>query len=242
MKPLKASLIIIIAVFSFKLMGQENLWYEKNFDAYAVYMADNFGIQYHIPEKFNDLDKYYVMWKVRKDPAKHAGFMYGSILMSKNKDCIVAYPSQLFNYSDKEKKRLGISKSNFPRNQVSGYLKTALGLYYSYGNPLNNDTAKFDFNDYVTTIAGKKARELFNADSIYIYDLPNPDSVCFYDASLERLRKERYPHCTGILISKANRASIDLKLFFTDKGKENMDEHLNMLEKQIWYDNNFAIK
>jgi hypothetical protein len=63
-------------------------------------------------------------------------------------------------------------------------------LYYSYGHPLNNDSAKFDFNEYVTTVAGKKAREMFNADSIYIYDIPGADSVYFFDQSLEIMRKK----------------------------------------------------
>jgi hypothetical protein len=32
---------------------------------------------------------------------------------------------------------------------------------------------------------------------------------------------------------------MDFKLFFTKKGKKKEDEYINMLSKQIWYDEDF---
>ncbi|MDZ7632902.1 MAG: hypothetical protein U5L72_00060 [Bacteroidales bacterium] len=67
-----------------------------------------------------------------------------------------------------------------------GEIKTALGLYYRHGHPSNNDSVIIDTDDYVTVISGKKAHEMFNADTIYIYDIPSADSVYFLDSSLEK--------------------------------------------------------
>ena len=43
---------------------------------------------------------------------------------------------------------------------------------FDYFDKLLNDFVSFDFNDYATVISEKQAKELFNADSIYFYDLP----------------------------------------------------------------------
>ena len=213
---------------------------EKTFTAYSEYLSNKFGIVCMIPEKFANLNKYNVGWKVRKDKDKHSGNMYGLTLISGNKECIVMYSAFPHHVSKEDvemrkKKALPI----YPRGRITFEIKTALGLYYSYGNPLNNDSAKFDFNDYVTIVAGKKAREMFNADSIYIYDIPGADSVYFFDESLEKMRKKKYPYCTSVFISKNDRASMDFKFFFTKKGKKIESEYIAMLSKQIWYEDDF---
>lgn len=235
----KIYLFIAIFTLSLNVFSQERLWYEKNISSHKNYFENKYGITYTIPSTVKELDKFYVMWKVRNDPAKHSGYMYGPIFLSKDKDCIIAYPAQPHFVSEQEEERRGIIKSNFPRGQIAGEIKTALGLYYHYGSSLNNDTAKFDFNNYVTIIAGHRPRELFNADSIFIYDLPSADSVCFFDESLEKMRKEKYPYCTGIFICKNGRATMDIKFFFTQKGKKKQNRYIEILGKHIWYDDKF---
>lgn len=235
----KVYLFTVAFFLSLHVFSQEKLWYEKNISAHKSYFENKYGIIYTIPTTLKDLDKFYVMWKVRNDPAKHQGNMYGPIFLSKDKECIVAYPAQPLFVSKKENDRLGVIKSNYLHAQITGEIKTALGLYYHYGSSLNNDTAKFDFNDYVTIITGKKPREMFNADSIFIYDLPNADSVYFFDESLEKMRKERYPYCTGMFIFKNGRTTMDIKFFFTKKGEKNKNQYFEMLNKHIWYDDKF---
>lgn len=240
MKKKEIYLAIVSLLLSLNVFSQENLWYEKNLSAHKHYFKNEFGITYTIPEKLKNIDKYYVMWKVRKDPAKHSGNMYGPIFLSKDKECIVAFPAQLTNFSaENHTKREEKVLPFYPRTEITGEIKTALGLYYSYGHPLNNDTVKIKFYDYVTIILGKKPRDMFNADSIFIYDLPNADSVYFFDESLEKIRGKKYPHCAGMFIYKNARATMNVKFFFTVKGEKKKNQYIEMLNKHIWYDDKF---
>ena len=256
MKYLRLKLLIVICFLSLNIQAQENLWYEKEFSAYSEYLKNQYGIKCFSPKEFREQGLYYVLWKVREDPAKHAGSMYGPIFLSRNKECLLMYSAKPHYLSKKDIERAQtfaniesvLNKdttiikphfSNFGRSQITGEIKTALDLYYHYGSSLNNNTAKFDFNDYVTIIAGKKPNKMFNADSIFVYDLPNADSVYFFDESLEKMRKEKYPYCTGIFICKNGRATMDIKLFFTKKGEKKKSHYIEMLSKSIWYDDKF---
>jgi hypothetical protein len=240
MKMNKLYIFITVLLLSLNVFSQENLWYEKNLSAHKSYFENKYGITYTIPTKLKELDKYYLMWKVRNDPAKHSGYMYGPIFLSKDKECIIAFPAQLTNSTTENHTKNGEKVlSLYPRTEITGEIKTALGLYYSYAHPLNNDTAKFNFYDYVTIVIGKKPREMFNADSIFIYDLPNADSVYFFDESLEKMRKEKYPYCSGMFICKNGRATMNIKIFFTKKGEKKKSQYIEMLNKHIWYDDKF---
>lgn len=225
----KLLLLIVAIPFQWNIFAQENLSYERKMTAYTDYVSKKFGITCNIPDKFTDLNIYYIAWKVRKDEAKFTGSMYGPIFLSDDKQCILMYSGQPW---------YGLNS----RSQITAEIKTALDLYYCHGHPLNNDSARMDFNGYVTIVAGKKAREMFNADSIYIYDIPDGDSVCFLDESLEKMRKGIYLYCTGLFISRKDRCTIDIKLLFTKEGKKREDEYINLLSKQIWYDDNFKQK
>lgn len=259
MKYFKLKLLIIICFLSLNIRAQEKLWYEKEFSAYSEYLKNQYGIKCLFPKKFNDQGQYYVLWKVREDPAKHIGSMYGPVFLSQNEDCLLMYSGKphYINKKDIEiantfatiesvlNRDTSIIEPNlsmrddFPRSQITGEIKTALGLYYHPHSPLNNDSAQFNFNDFVTIISGKKAKEMFNADSIYIYDLPNSDSGYFFDESLEKMRKEKYHYCTGIYIFKNKRAVMDIKLLLTEKGNEKKNEYIENLSNQIWYIENF---
>jgi len=233
--------LLILFTFAFNLFAQENDFYKKNFDAYKDYLLKESGILFKMPENYKDLNKYYVSFKIREDHAKFTGNMYGPMLISKDKECIVMYPATVPIISKEImeywKKRTPASARPGP---IENEIKTSLGLFYGPGNSLNNNSVKIDFDDYVTVIAGKKAREMFNADSIYIYDIPGADSVFFFDKSIEKMRKEKYPNCTSLIILKnGTRGSIDIKLFFTEKGRKNKEKYINMLSKNIWYDEDF---
>ena len=253
-------IFLVVLSFSWNLFAQaQDFGYEKNLAAYSNYLSKEYGIDWKVPERFTDLEKYFVPWKVREDSQKYIGNAYGPMFLSNNKDCMVMYPMEPHYISEKDaeiaKKTIKINralgdtvyegpidsiKRNLARGQISGEIETALGLYYGLG-VYSSDTAaaQFDFNDYVTIIAGKKPREMFNADSIFVYDLQNADSVYFLDSSLEKMRKEKYPYCTGVFIHKNDRATMDIKFFFTEEGKKKKNEYIKRLSKHIWYDDNF---
>jgi len=212
------------------LQGQENLLYEKTIKGYTGYVFKEFGISCKMPEKFINLDKYNVMLKIRRNKDKHIGSIYGPTFLSKDKECIAMYCAFPHRFSEE------FSLPVYPRSQITAEIKTALGLYYFYDHPLNKNSSQFDFNNYVTTIADKKARKMFNADSVYIYEIPGADSIYFLNGPLEKMRENKYPYCTGVFISKNDRAAMDVKLFFTEKGKKNQENYINLLREKIWYD------
>lgn len=259
MRYYKLTFIIVAFSFSLNLFGQEKLWYQRNLPEYIEYLSKEFGIICNIPEELKNLDKYYVPWKVREEKDKHTGSMYGPVFQFKNKDCILMYPARphyvskedaelfkktamierILNNDTSTSAPLVLPKRTYPRSQISAEIETALGLYYRRGHPSNNDSVKIDLNDYITIISGKKAHEMFNADSVYIYDIPGADSVYFFDGSLEKMRKRKYPYCTGVFISKDGRATMYFKFFFTERSKKKEEEYISLLDKQVWYDENF---
>ena len=255
----KLTLVIVAFSFSLSLFAQEKLFYQRNLPDYTEYLSKEYGIICGIPERFTDLHKYYVIWKVREEKDKHTGGLYGPVFQSRDKGCLLIYTAlphyvseeaaEVFKTTAMIERILNNDTStsapivspyrSFPRGQISAEIKTALGLYYRPGHPSNNNSVKFDLNDYVTIIAGDKPREMFNADSIFIYDLPSADYVYFPDSSLEKMRKRKYPYCTGVFISKDGRATMYFKFFFTKRSKKKEEKYINMLDKQVWYDENF---
>ena len=191
----------LLILFSVNLSAQKHDLEEETFEAYAEYLLKEFGIICNIPPGFTNSDYYNAGLKVRKDKDKPTGNFFGLAILSDNKECMVMYSGfpRFFTtqYTESEKNQ---RRNVYPGSQITAEIKTALGLYYFPNHPLNNDTAEFSFNDYVTIISGKKAGKMFNADSVYIYDIPGADSVYFLKESLENIRKSSYPYCTGMFI------------------------------------------
>ncbi len=259
MKHLKLNLLIVICFLSLNIHAQGNDWYERNFLAYSEFLLNQYGIKCLSPKEFSEQGLYYMFWKVSEDPAKHSGNVYGPLFLSPNEDCLIMFSARPHYMTKKDieiantyatiERVLNNDTTNiehdpgkreiYPRSQITGEITTALGLYYHPHSPLNNDSAHFNFNDFVTIISGKKAKEMFNADSIYMYDLPNADSGYFIDESLEKLRQEKYPYCTGVFIIKNRRAPMEIKLFFTEKGRMKKNDYIENLSHQIWYNENF---
>lgn len=73
---------------------------------------------------------------------------------------------------------------------------------------------------------GRQSRRWFNADSVFLYTLPVDDPF-----------KKGYTHCTGMIVSKKGRASIGLKLWFTNAGKKKEQQYLRSLRRKIRYRN-----
>lgn len=230
-------ILFVVMLCSGNLFAQENFLYEKTFVGYVGFVSKEYGITCKIPEKFTDLDQYFVIQRIRED--REAGSMYGPIFQAKDKECIVEYPFSPWPWISPDELGLGISrKDSYPRAQIIFELNAALGFPdYLQHRPSNDtiprinalrDTSHFVFDDYVTIIAGKKAREMFNADSIFCYNIP-----------LQKPYQKKYTYCTGMVLSKKDRASMYFKYFFTPKGKKKEDKYINLLSKQIWYNEKF---
>lgn len=266
--------VIFLFLFCGHLYAQENLWYKKNLAAYTNYVSTQFGISINVPEKFVDLDKYYVGRQIRVNHS--VAWLGGPIFQTIDKECILMYQARPIYVTEKEKeiakttilinRRLNgdvssiepkIGTSRMTRGQITAEVKAATGLYDNAGKPLK-DSVHFNFNDHVTIIAGKKPREMFNADTMYIYELPlqksyskkyiisgNLGNVAMTDSfhlGLQKTNRKKYIYRTGLVLAKENRASMFFMLFFTLKGKKNEWKYISMLGKDIWYEGNFKRK
>lgn len=221
---MKFKLLLIVALCHGSILAQESSSespYKHTLGSYTNYFAKEYGVTCAISKEFNDLNQYFALWKISKDKDKHSGGAYGPLIQSKDQQCLVMYPALAFPTFRPE-------VGHNPQNQIMSEIRTALGLYYMPRHPLNQDSVITEFNDYVTIISGQKAHEMFNADLIYLYNIP-----------LEEPYDGKYNYCTGLVISKKGRPSLLLKLFFTPKGKSDECQYIQMLSKQLWYDENF---
>ena len=241
MKNLKFSFFLIL-ISSNALYAQDNYLYEQNFTSYSDYISKKCGVLLKMPNNFTDLKKYFMQTKIRNaDPGPGVAFLFGPILKA-DKDCIVGYPyrpdyERITGWVDKSQKdslaEWREKNAELARVLIHTEVKAALG-YPQYLPDLppkdtikriispRYDTTRIDLNKYVTIIAGKKAKEMFNADTIFVYELP-----------LQKPYEGKYPYCTSLYIYKRNRAALNFRLFFTPNGKKKDEEFINLLSQQI---------
>jgi hypothetical protein len=212
----------------------------RTFAEYSAYVSEKYNITCKIPKNFIDL-KYLEVWKFRQE-SFGAGFVFNPVIQSDNQECILMYP-MIFNYiSDSSKYISKISQSigrsmfknkpsvdygndDLPRNNIKGQLRTVLGHLDNHGDIIRDST--FNFDDYVIVNAGKKVRKSFNADSVFIYDIP-----------LKKAYKEKYVYCIGMVVTKKDRPYMQFMWLFTEEGEKKKDKYLKILSKKIWYNDN----
>ena len=201
------------------LLGQQKTkWY--SFDANIGYYADAFDVELSMPRKTVDWD---TSASVRIRKGYRLAFCGGPVLQSKDKECILIYKTYpLFTPEDLHK-LLGWTKNDDAhRHFISSELGTVYGYCDELARPLPGKT--FPFDEYVSVLPEKTARKWFNADSVFVYDLPVDDPF-----------QSIYNHCTGVVITKKGRTGFSLKLYFTDEGKKHEKRYLQSLRKTIWY-------
>lgn len=108
------------------------------------------------------------------------------------------------------------SNDRISRGKIGSELMTALQISKEQKDSL--------FDDYVSVVTGKLPRKMFNADTLFFYDIP-----------LDVPYQGVYPHCLAMISAKKDMASVFFKLFFTDEGKERQDEYFERLNRVIWY-------
>lgn len=221
---MKGKIVYLLVFLSLNAFSQENLWYDRNFDSYQNYFENEYGIICKEPDKFINSDIYFLICKIADNPRKSTAFFCGPVFQNKN--VMIMYPALL-------------DGDFVPRSVISRELSGALELYYGPHSPLNNKIDKVRLEQYLTIISGRKASEMFNVDSIYIYEIPHADSVSAKLENRALLPNDKHRHCIGIAMCKDGFYSFFLKLFFTDKSYKRKEEYIEMLNGKIWYDDNF---
>ncbi|WP_300285206.1 hypothetical protein [uncultured Alistipes sp.] len=201
------------------LFGQQTT-HRYSFDANIKYYADAFDVELAVPEGMVDLNASAAI-RIRKE--YRLAFCGGPLLQSEDRECVLMYKSNpLFISENLHKSIGGINNDQAHRNLISSELGTVHGYCDELGGLLSGKT--FPFDEYVSAFPEEQAREWFNADSVFVYDLPVDDPY-----------QGIYNHCTGVVITKKGRTGFALKLYFTDEGKKNEKRYLQSLRKTIWY-------
>lgn len=235
-------LYALIALFftAKTVFAQDNNPYEKRtFPAYSYFVSKAFDITCKMPAQFYDL-KYMEPWKVREEG--RAGMFYCPIIQSKNKDCVLMYCYSPFYISEKDilfsrklvqvnrvlqndtsSTKLKVSTNDTQaRGQILFELETAFGMSDKYG--VKKEGAIININEHVISFPRREAREWFNADSVFSYNLP-----------LEKAFKKKYIYCTSMIICRNERPTMYFKWLFTKKGKQNEEMYIKQLMGNVWY-------
>lgn len=207
------------------------------FEKLANNIFEQVGIVYKQPDQFISFIKPGAMevFYIRQDN-KHL-YAYNPVFQSKDKECVVMYGApRLYTEREREMAKVAFhfnqmlhgcdsvrefkeySNDRIPRGQIRGELGVSLQILPEHMDSL------FQFDDHVTIVSGKAAREMFNADSLYFYEIP-----------LDVPYKDVYPHCFGMISTKKDRASIFFKWFFTNEGKKRQNEYIYRLKQAVWY-------
>ena len=156
------------------------------------------------------------IWK--RDGVKTATL--GTVLQSDDKQCEVMY-ERIFDTQ--------FFVSSAP-------VETFRGFYYELdlkhrNYMMNVLTARLGrpdvrFEDYVTVISGREARQRFNADSIFVFEVP-----------IEPLQwdGEVYTHCIHQVLTRKDRAYMGFVWLFTDEGYKRRQEYMDTLEGNVAY-------
>lgn len=191
-------LLLVVSIFSFQTESvMKSAVSQCSVSAALDSVGAIYNIKYGMPEDFYELDKVQSWTPVYTDG--RFGWLYWEF-ESKDNECKVLYrllPSDI---------EIG--------HRVDSALKNIYGT---------EDDAK---NKYLRVFPLKKARESFNADSVFLYEVPTAQPAR-WDA--------KYTYCTQMLIYKVGRPNIELVWYFTEKGKKKEKRYMRKVDKRIWF-------
>lgn len=207
--------IQLLFLFSL-LLAQAFAQNQVSYKDISTFASKAYDITYKKPKGFTDL-KLSRYWWMPGDKSWGIGLPYDLMFQSKDSNCMILYspvllfsqaPFNLFSASDQVRRELAAALG---MENKKGYLKNTLGI---------------DYDKYMTIWVREEARRSFNADSVFIVELP-----------LKNAYRDKYNYCTGIYVSKKDRPDLFFKCFFTEEGKQQEQKYLKPLYKKVRYRN-----
>ena len=197
----------------------------QSFDGYSIYIMDSiYNMTCKMPKKFTDL--HFMESFSKEDPYFHDTvdlILYCPVIQSPDAHCIIMYfipfyitpKEQAFydRFNRAINKKIG-NRHLSHRYQMNAHLKGISG------------TDTFIFSDYVTVWPQTESLAQFNADSVFVFNIPVPAGQPY---------RNKYTHSMAMFISKYDRPYIWTIWFFTDKGYKNRKKYLSAFNKTIWY-------
>lgn len=220
----------VIVMFCIILLGTFSYTFaqKKLFKEYRSECARLFDIEIIKPKGFKTIGK---MVPFRVNEGRSIGSFYRVALESGNKDCLILYPFFIKNRPH------GIAK-----NMAYGEVMAALNLAPEEDDEMgpnlvngkfvlsrrkktsrNKETVQFDTARYMRVIAEENMENYFNADTVYVYDVP-----------LLKPYKGIYKECIGINMVKEGHPFGMIKVLLAD-GCDAKDKYMKQLFKSIRY-------
>lgn len=187
-----------------------------------------------MPEEFKDVQAVAEGLVVKVSGQKRGNDMvYCPVLQSESEDCLLMYAFATVLEMIIFKDSTFDNPYDWPQSQIIGELETALGLSDTVTRPCCCQKVEplIAFDDYVTTLTGKEAKDLFNVDRVYFYDLP-----------FKQAYKEKYAYGLGMVLAKKDRPDMFLKFCFTENGVKEKAQYVRMLKGKIWYEDGCSKK
>ena len=220
----KTTIILQAVLFLSTSLCAQQTPRQYSFDAHAKYYAEAFDVKWTMPKKMTDLN---ICTEMSFRKGYHLLYTGCPVLQSEDKQCILRYRFKPHFISEERAKMLypeKLNNDNVHRNLISYELGTIYGYIDKNVRVIPGKT--FPFDEYVSVLPRRIARGWFNADSVFVYNLP-----------VDTPYKGTFKHCTGIIITKKDRTGFVLKFYLTDEGKKNEKQYLRSLRKKIWYNN-----
>lgn len=164
-------------------------------------------------------------WDMRRDlggiwvKSWHPIAAVGVLLQSDDRQCEVIYhfmmEGQFINVPNPTTYRGAYLEQRWGhRDVILAYLMAQLGR------------SDIDFDDYVTVTSGRQARRRFNADSVFVFEVP---------IKPQHWDGEVYTHCIPMYLSRKDRAYMGFIWLFTDEGYKHRQQYMDALEGNVAY-------
>ena len=215
----KQLFLIIISIICLSIYGQGNR--KKSFyKNYSDSIESVFKIRYQIPKGFDLVDTL-ITWS-EEGVESIGGFGYRPVMQSHDKKCLLSY---------------GFSPLYFPTTE--GLFSDPNGAFFREANLAHRNnfmldmsymlnTRDFNPKDYLLVQPQKNAKQWFNADSIFVFDiLPLKQPIV--------LNGTVYRRATKMFVSRRDRAYMQFVLFFNDETDSKKMKYFSKLKKNIWY-------
>ncbi|MDR1112661.1 MAG: hypothetical protein LBL18_02720 [Bacteroidales bacterium] len=224
----KVHIIFIFLFAANSLCAQEYSYHEdQRFTSYAAFVSKTWSITSKMPDGFKDLQILVDELLVRASEGDSGNDMiYCPVIQSNSEDCILMYAFVTTLYMMDLKDSAAVDNPyEWPQSQIIGEIETSLGLKRECPCCCQRCEPVIAFDDYVTTLTGGEAKDLFNVDRVYFYDLP-----------VKHAYREKYIHSLGVVLAKKDRPDMFLKLCFTENGVKEKEKYIQMLKGKIWYE------
>lgn len=192
--------------------------------------SDEYHVKRNVPQGFRLMEDnkaliFDTCWNLRRDlggiwkKSKVRTAVIGVLLQSDDKQCEVIY-NDIIDLQFYRRPNV-LTYRGIYLEQKWGHRGAILAILMAQFN-----RSDLDFDYYVTVTSGREARRRFNADSVFVFEVP---------IEPQHWDGEVYTHCISMYLSRKNRAYLGFVWLFTDEGYKRRQQYMDALEGNVAY-------